>query len=86
MKYTKEELFRENKRLLDENTSLENRVRELNKELNNFIEIQQINIDLQVELKNKENENKNCWEEIHILRKQVETYEEVFELLKGKKE
>lgn len=86
MRYTKEELLRENKRLLDENTSLENRVRELNKEINDFIKIRQINIDLQVELKNKEKENKDCWEEIHILRKQVETYEEVFELLKGKKE
>lgn len=83
---TKEELIKENKRLQDRNIALEEKTKEMKQKLDNYIHLQQVNIDLQVELQHEKYMNNNNNSTIKMLMKQVETYEEVFELLKGRKE
>ena len=83
---TKEELIKENKRLQDRNIALEEKTKEMEQKLDNYSRLKQLNIDLQVELQHEKYMNNNNNSTIQMLMKQVETYEEVFELLKGRKE
>lgn len=82
MKYTKEELLKQNEILKDVNAKLEEANQKLNKDLNSYIELTEINIDLQVKLKHQEKENSYLQERLNILSSKVETFEEVFQLLK----
>jgi len=85
-KKTKEQLIKENQSLKERLNNSENYIEHLEKDISNLKYLQDININLQVELSLKNKEYDEVLKNNHILANRVETYEEVFNLLKDKNE
>lgn len=82
----KEELVKETIDLKEKNLKLQNNIKDLEEKIFNLEQIRDININIQVELERTKRECQRLNSDNILLRDKVETYEEVFQILKDKNE